>query len=152
MLELEELFATVIVPEKFPVVVGLTFTMKNVFLPGSSVIGEVLPDIEKPEPTSEIFEIVKGPVPTLVIDTSCPTFCPTPTPPYAMPDGVTDITGWPAVVPVPDSAIPVTDGFVFAVIEMLPGKAPAVVGANLATIEVLAPVASVTGSVTPVTV
>jgi hypothetical protein len=56
-----------------------------------------------------------------------------------------------APVPVPESIIVDTAGFVFAVIEMLPVTAPAVVGANFATKEVAWPAFTVIGSVNPPT-
>jgi hypothetical protein len=67
--------------------------------------------------------------------------------PKATLEGLTVI---PPVVPVPDSGIVVTDGFVLAVIDILPVKAPAVVGENFATTDVLLPAATESGNVIPV--
>jgi hypothetical protein len=53
--------------------------------------------------------------------------------PKLTPVGDKDITGCPALVPVPVNAIVETAGLVFAVIEIMPATVPDVVGANFAT-------------------
>lgn len=150
-LGVDELFESVILPEMLPTVIVLMSAMIVVACPAVSVIGPETPTTEKPAPATEMFEIVRTPEPTLVIDTAWPTFCPRPTPPKLTAVGWMEIEGCPELVPVPDSAIVETAGFVFAVMEMLPVTAPAVVGANLATNEVPWPGFTVIGSVNPFT-
>jgi hypothetical protein len=136
-LEVEELFVNVMLPLMFPADCGTILATTVVAWPAESVIGKVTPVTENPEPAAETFEIVSVPVPVLVIDICAPTFAPTATPPKLTRVGVTEIAGCPPVLPVPESAIVETAGFVLAVIETLPVTAPAAVGANLTEKDVL---------------
>ena len=108
------------------------------------------PDIEKPVPVAVAFETLNAVLPVFVIVTARVAVVPTGILPKSKLVGETEIVVFDPA-PVPESAIVETDGFVFAVIEMLPATAPAVVGANLAINEVPWPGFTVIGSVNPLT-
>ena len=141
-------FVTVILPETVSCAEGLNATFSIWVCPGVKVTGVVRPLVVTSFALTVIWEMVTFPVPLLVSVALLELVMPALTLPNAKLVGFADRITVPAT-PVPLSTIVEGEVGALLVIVMVPGRLPAVVGANVALKVVLAPAPTVVGAASP---
>src|SRR5450631_624089 len=127
--ELGALLTIEIVPVTLPPAVGANWAVKDAVFPAPSVIGVASPLILKPVPDAEACVIVRLAPPLLVSVTVWLPVLPVATEPKVTDEGLAPSCPW---VPMPAKAIVVGEFGALLVIEIVPCRLPAVVGANCA--------------------
>lgn len=137
-----------IAPDLDPAEVGAKVALTEELLPALMVSGRLAPLTPNPEPLAASWVMVTAALPELVSETVCEVLLPTEAFPKLMVEGLAVSCGWEAT-PVP--VRPITCGEFGALLtrEMLPVRAAAEEGTNLAVKVVLCPETRVDGVARP---
>ena len=140
--EVGALLVMEILPLALPVADGANTALNDTVAPAATVCA-ASPCTLKPAPVTVTCEMTRFAVPVFFRLIGCELLVPTTTLPKLTGDGVTEIPGWAAAVPVPESGTAVGEVGALLVMEMLPLALPVADGAKTALNDTLAPAASV---------